>query len=93
MPDFGNLLAEGLNAQVAKIQAPTLNIASTLATATQQLPIGTAVVPSTVSQAAYAQPIIIVQLTPITMDGRILSQGLMPYIADQIRYGCGTHGY
>lgn len=40
---------------------------------------------------ASNQTQIVVQAPPIYLDGRLLSSGLMPHIANQVRYGLGTH--
>lgn len=57
------------------------------------LPGGTRVVPN--SQVGGAlnniQPQIIVQPAPVYLDGRLLTNGLLPYIADAIRYNSVTH--
>lgn len=53
------------------------------------LPTGTQAIPMSFSQTQ--QPQIIVQ-SPVYLDGRLLSNGLLPYMVDGIRYRAGIHG-
>ena len=94
MPDFGDMLSEGINNQVSKVSGASLKLATSLAVSSNPvnnpgLPANATAIPSSVSQAANTQ--ITVQSAPVYLDGRMLSNGLMPHITNTIRYGVGTH--
>jgi len=74
MPDFGDLLVNGMNSQLGRIKNASLNVASTLALAGNPVVHGT-----TSSSSGQGQPII------LQLDGRTVGRGLMPHIVDQIR--------
>jgi len=55
------------------------------------VPQGAKIVPNNQLGQSTSQPQIIVQPAPIYLDGRMLSQGLLPHFTNQIRYNVGTH--
>jgi SLT domain-containing protein len=56
-----------------------------------RIPRGASVIPNHLLGSSGG-PQIIVQPAPVYLDGRLLAQGLMPYIVDAIRYGSGSFG-
>jgi phage-related protein len=56
-----------------------------------RIPRGASVIPNHLLGSSSG-PQIIVQPAPVYLDGRLLAQGLMPYIVDAIRYGTGSTG-
>src|SRR6266487_4510893 len=59
------------------------------------IPRGAQIIPSnqTGSATAGGQQQIIVQSPPIYLDGRLLTSGMMPYLANAIRYSVGSVGF
>jgi len=55
------------------------------------MPKGTSVIPAN-QAAGLGSPHITVQPPPIYLDGRLLAQGLLPYVTDAIRIGTGGYG-
>lgn len=55
------------------------------------LPQGAQVVPNSQLGGAMGGQNIVVQPPPIYLDGRLLTNGLMPYLANAIRYSSGVH--
>lgn len=88
MPEFTDMLAQGMNDGLGKIKGASLNVATTIAAPTSA--VGSGVIPSSVTQSQSA-PQIIVQAPPIYLDGRLLSNGLMQYFTNNIKYGTGYH--
>lgn len=102
MPDMMDLLASGITSNLGKIKSASLNVAATIANPASQSSFaspstggglqGLSVVPSSVSQGAT--PIqITVQPAPVMLDGRTLTNGLMPYVVNGIRAATGTKTY
>lgn len=95
MPDFMTMLADGMNKNLGKVKAASLNVASSISivpTASSLAGVGGAasglnIIPQSVSSASNnalggnnQQPII------MQIDGRQFARLLMPLISDQIRY-------
>ena len=95
MPDFTDLLSKGLLAGIPKLKSAMTLLA---------VPISASMNPAQSSFAggssgyqfpsvANSAPTIIINVPPgnTYLDGRLLTNGLMPYIADAIRYNTGSH--
>lgn len=91
--DFMKNLIGGINSQKAALSATITSVAQHMVTVKStgsQSFMTSSVLP--LPNFTQAQPQIIVQPAPIYLDGRLLTNGLMPYIANAIRYGTGVHG-
>lgn len=99
MPHFMESLANGMTQNIGKVKSASLNVAATIANPTSQSSFagpsvggglqGLSVVPSNVNQTGGSIQIN-VQPTPIYLDGRVLTNGIMPHIVQAIRANTGT---
>ena len=88
MPSMGQYLATGIKAQAPKIRSAALEVAHSIAVLAPSPELSGVVPPS--FSASVTGPTIVVQAPPIYLDGRLLSNGLMPHIVNNIRYGVGV---
>lgn len=79
-------IARGIAAGVPAIRAQV----NMMLTPVAQAPLGFAASPQVFQQSLATQPQIIVQPAPVYLDGQRLMNGLMPYMANAIRYGTGA---
>jgi TP901 family phage tail tape measure protein len=98
MPDFGDLLAKGINDQIGKVSHASLNLASTMNmnlnpnAGMPALPAGANMIPASISQAASGggsnQPIII----NVHVAGHNVAQAILPDIVSSVRHTTGMWG-
>ena len=99
MPDFGDLLAKGMNDQLNKVSGASLKLASTMTmnlnpasnAGLTALPAGVSGVPSSIGGSPPINITVQVQSDTI-VDGHQLAGRLMQPIVNHIRYGTGNLG-
>lgn len=90
MPHLGDNLVHGLNAQIGKVRAAALNIATQMSVIGSYPSLGGDINVTPASVTNTYRPQIIVQPTPVHLDGRQLMNGLMPYFVDRVTGGTGA---
>jgi TP901 family phage tail tape measure protein len=96
MPDMGDLLAKGIKAQANKLSAAATVMITPVAKALGGQALaggagaGNALPPPGLLARPSSAPTVNVQPAPIYLDGRLLTNGLMPYMANAVRYGTGA---